>query len=227
MIENLDLNQIFYLLITLAAAASVAGFMAGLLGVGGGLIIVPALYYAFTVLDFDLLTRMHLSLGTSLAIIIPTSIISTKTHMEYDAVDFKLIKSFGIFVLLGVILGTSLATNLKTPNLILFFSIFAFIVGLFFIFLREKIGEKPKNISNNIKSIMGTIIGFISVPLGIGGGSLTVPFMKMFGYNIRTAVGTAAAIGFLIAVSGAITMSISGIFFDNVTTPWSLGYVNF
>ena len=212
MIENLDLNQIFNLLVTLAIAASVAGFMAGLLGVGGGLIMVPALYYAFTVLDFDLLTRMHLSLGTSLAIIIPTSIISTKTHMEYDAVDFKLIKSFGIYVLLGVILGTSLATSLKTPNLILFFSIFAFIVGLFFIFLREKIGEKPKNISNNIKSIMGTIIGFISVPLGIGGGSLTVPFMKMFGYNIRTAVGTAAAIGFLIAVSGAITMSISGIF---------------
>ena len=227
MIENLDPNQIFNLLVTLAIAASVAGFMAGLLGVGGGLIMVPALYYAFTVLDFDLLTRMHLSLGTSLAIIIPTSIISTKTHMEYDAVDFKLIKSFGIYVLLGVILGTFLATSLKTPNLILFFSIFAFIVGLFFIFLREKIGEKPKNISNNIKSIMGTIIGFISVPLGIGGGSLTVPFMKMFGYNIRTAVGTAAAIGFLIAVSGAITMSISGIFFDNVTTPWSLGYVNF
>ena len=96
MIENLDLNQIFNLLITLATAASVAGFMAGLLGVGGGLIMVPALYYAFTVLDFDLLTRMHLSLGTSLAIIIPTSIISTKTHMEYDTVDFKLIKSFGI-----------------------------------------------------------------------------------------------------------------------------------
>jgi len=225
--ENLNLNEIVNLLTVLAVAAAVAGFMAGLLGVGGGLIIVPALYYAFTVLDFDLLTRMHLSLGTSLAIIIPTSIISTKTHMEYDAVDFKLIKSFGIYVLLGVILGTSLATNLKTPNLILFFSIFAFIVGLFFIFLREKIGEKPRNISNNIKSIMGTIIGFISVPLGIGGGSLTVPFMKMFGYNIRTAIGTAAAIGFLIAVSGAITMSISGFFFGNVTTPWSLGYVNF
>ena len=111
MIENLDPNQIFNLLVTLAIAASVAGFMAGLLGVGGGLIMVPALYYAFTVLDFDLLTRMHLSLGTSLAIIIPTSIISTKTHMEYDAVDFKLIKSFGIYVLLGVILGTFLATS--------------------------------------------------------------------------------------------------------------------
>ena len=82
--ETLDINEIINLLFVLSLAASVAGFMAGLLGVGGGIIIVPALYYAFTVLDFDIATRMHLSVGTSLAIIIPTSIISTKTHMEYD-----------------------------------------------------------------------------------------------------------------------------------------------
>ena len=88
----------------MAMAAAVAGFMAGLLGVGGGIIIVPALYYAFTVLDFELVTRMHLAVGTSLAIIIPTSIISTKTHMEYDAVDFKMVKSFGLFILIGVVL---------------------------------------------------------------------------------------------------------------------------
>ena len=84
--ENLNLADTVNLLVVLAIAAAVAGFMAGLLGVGGGIIMVPALYYAFTVLDFDILTRMHLSIGTSLAIIIPTSIISTKTHMEYDAV---------------------------------------------------------------------------------------------------------------------------------------------
>ena len=82
--ESINLNEIFYLLFVLTVAASVAGFMAGLLGVGGGIIIVPALYYAFTVLDFDIVTRMHLSVGTSLAIIVPTSIISTKTHMEYN-----------------------------------------------------------------------------------------------------------------------------------------------
>ena len=210
----------------MAMAAAVAGFMAGLLGVGGGIIMVPALYYAFTVLDFDLVTRMHLSIGTSLAIIVPTSIISTKTHMEHKSVDFKLIKSFGIFILVGVILGTFLAANLKTPELVLFFSIFALTVGLFFIFLREKLGEIPRNISDKMKSFMGLVIGFISVPLGIGGGSITVPFLKMFGYNIRTAVGTAAAIGILIAVSGATTLAISGIFYGNVTTPLSIGYIN-
>ncbi len=224
--ETLDINEIINLLFVLSLAASVAGFMAGLLGVGGGIIIVPALYYAFTVLDFDIATRMHLSVGTSLAIIIPTSIISTKTHMEYDAVDFKLIKSFGIFILLGVIGGTFLAVNLKTPAFVLFFSIMAFIVGLFFIFFREQLLKNPKMISDSAKNISGIIIGFISVLLGIGGGSLMVPFMRTFGYDIRRSIGTAAGVGFLIAVFGTITMITGGKIVDNINTPYSLGYVN-
>jgi uncharacterized membrane protein YfcA len=210
----------------MAIAAAVAGFMAGLLGVGGGIIIVPALYYAFTVLDFELATRMHLAVGTSLAIIIPTSIISTKTHMEYDAVDFKMVKSFGLFILIGVVLGTFLAVNLKTPTLVLFFSIFAFMVGLFFIFLREKLVENPKTISDIVKNISGIVIGFISIPLGIGGGSLMVPFMRTFGYDIRKSIGTAAAVGFLIAISGTITMIIGGKIINNINTPFSVGYIN-
>ncbi len=224
--ETLDINEIINLLFVLSLAASVAGFMAGLLGVGGGIIIVPALYYAFTVLDFDIATRMHLSVGTSLAIIIPTSIISTKTHMEYNAVDFKLIKSFGIFILFGVIGGTFLAVNLKTPAFVLFFSIMAFIVGLFFIFFREQLLKNPKMISDSAKNISGVIIGFISVLLGIGGGSLMVPFMRTFGYDIRRSIGTAAGVGFLIAVFGTITMITGGKIVDNINTPFSLGYVN-
>ena len=224
--DFINTSELINLLVVLGAAAAVAGFMAGLLGVGGGIIMVPALYYAFTVLDFDIITRMHLSVGTSLAIIIPTSIISTKTHMEYDAVDFKMVKSFGIFILFGVVGGTFLAVNLKTPALVLFFSIFAFVVGLFFIFVREKLMENPKKISNFVKNISGIIIGFISVPLGIGGGSLMVPFMRTFGYDIRKSIGTAAAVGFLIAVSGSITMITGGKIINNVITPFSLGYVN-
>ena len=224
--ENLNYGDIINLLAVLAISAAVAGFMAGLLGVGGGIIMVPALYYAFTVLDFELATRMHLAVGTSLAIIIPTSIISTKTHMEYDAVDFKMVKSFGIFILIGVIAGTFLAVNLKTPTLVLFFSIFAFMVGLFFIFLREKLVENPKTISDIVKNISGIVIGFISVPLGIGGGSLMVPFMRTFGYDIRKSIGTAAAVGFLISLSGTITMIMGGKIIDNVNTPFSVGYIN-
>jgi len=224
--ESLNYVELINLLAVLAISAGVAGFMAGLLGVGGGIIMVPALYYAFTVLDFELATRMHLAVGTSLAIIIPTSIISTKTHMEYDAVDFKMVKSFGIFILLGVIAGTFLAVNLKTPTLVLFFSIFAFMVGLFFIFLREKLVENPKTISNIVKNISGIIIGFISIPLGIGGGSLMVPFMRTFGYDIRKSIGTAAAVGFLISLSGTITMIMGGKIIDNINTPFSVGYIN-
>ena len=224
--ENIDTSTIINLLTVLAIAATVAGFMAGLLGVGGGIIMVPALYYAFSVLDFDILTRMHLSVGPSLAIIIPTSIISTKTHMEYKAVDFKMVKTFGLLIVLGVLAGTFLAVNMKTPALVLFFAFFSFCVGLFFIFFRDKLLENPKEISKIVKNISGLLIGFISVPLGIGGGSLMVPFLRTFGYDIRTSIGTAAAVGFLIALTGTTTMIIGGNIIDNVKSPFSYGYIN-
>ena len=86
--------------------------------------------------------------------------------------------------------------------------------------------ENPKNISDMIKNFSGIIIGFISVPLGIGGGSLMVPFMRTFGYDIRKSIGTAAAVGFLIAVSGTITMIMGGEIIDNVNSPFSIGYIN-
>ena len=224
--DLLNFSEIVNLLLVLSIAASVAGFMAGLLGVGGGIIMVPALYYAFTVLDFDIATRMHISVGTSLAIIVPTSIISAKTHMEHKAVDVNLVKSFGIFIVLGVVGGTFLAVNLRTSDFILFFSIMAFIVGLFFIFFREKFLENPKKIKDSIKNISGVAVGFISVLLGIGGGSLMVPFMRTFGYDIRKSIGTASAIGILIAISGTITMITGGEIINNISTPYSIGYIN-
>ena len=224
--DLLNFSEIVNLLLVLSIAASVAGFMAGLLGVGGGIIMVPALYYAFTVLDFDIATRMHISVGTSLAIIVPTSIISAKTHMEHKAVDINLVKSFGIFIVLGVVGGTFLAVNLRTSDFILFFSIMAFIVGLFFIFFREKFLENPKKIKDSIKNISGVAVGFISVLLGIGGGSLMVPFMRTFGYDIRKSIGTASAIGILIATSGTITMITGGEIINNISTPYSIGYIN-
>jgi len=221
-----DISQILNLLVVLSLAACIAGFMAGLLGVGGGLVMVPALYYAFSVLNFEIQTKMHLALGTSLAIIIPTSIMSTRTHMKYNAVDFGLIKSFGVYIIIGVLLGTLLASKLKTAGLVLFFSIFAFLVGLFFIFLKNKLEETKKNIPKIFKIIIGNLIGFISVPLGIGGGSLSVPFMRLFGYDMRKAIGTSAAIGIVIAITGTLSMISSGALFANVKSPLSFGYFN-
>ena len=92
--------------------------------------------------------------------------------------------------------------------------------------MREKLLENPKEISDLVKNISGIVIGFISVPLGIGGGSLMVPFMRTFGYDIRKSIGTAAAVGFLIAVSGSITMILGGKIINNVSTPFSVGYIN-
>ena len=147
-------------------------------------------------------------------------------YLLHCVLGFRKPYYFGFFILLGVIAGTFLAVNLKTPALVLFFSIFAFIVGLFFIFVREKLMENPKKISDLIKNISGIIIGFISVPLGIGGGSLMVPFRRTFGYDIRTSIGTAAAVGFLIALTGTTTMIIGGNIIDNVKSPFSYGYIN-
>ena len=86
--------------------------------------------------------------------------------------------------------------------------------------------DNPKKISDLVKNISGVIIGFISIPLGIGGGSLMVPFMRTFGYDIRKSLGTAAAVGFLIALSGTITMITGGKIIDNINTPFSIGYIN-
>lgn len=223
---TLEINQLVTLITVLAIAAAASGFIAGLLGVGGGILMVPALYYAFSTLNFDENIIMHLSLGTSLAIIIPTSIMSAKTHYKFKAVNFDLIKSFGLPVVIGIFIGTFMATHLRTVQLLLMFSIFSFCVGLFFIFIREKMGEKPKSVGTLIKSMTGAFMGFMSVPLGIGGGSLGVPFMRLFGYPIREAIGTSAAIGFIISLFGASSMAFSGLMFSDFAAPLSVGYVN-
>ena len=132
MIENLDQNQIIFIFFVMAFSAIPVGFMAGLFGIGGGLITVPILFYIFNFIGLDNEFVMHLAVGTSFSIIIPTSIISTMTHMKYKAVDLKIVKTFGLFVILGVVLGTIFAANLKTSGLILFFSIMTMIFALFF-----------------------------------------------------------------------------------------------
>ena len=131
---TLEINQLITLIIVLAIAAAASGFIAGLLGIGGGILMVPALYYAFSVLNFDENIIMHLSLGTSLAIIIPTSIMSAKTHYKFKAVNFDLIKSFGLPVVIGIFIGTFMATNLRTVQLLLMFSIFFIFCWFIFYF---------------------------------------------------------------------------------------------
>ena len=148
---SLAYDQIISLIIVLSIAASLSGFIAGLLGVGGGIIMVPALYYAFGKLGYNAELIMHMAIATSLAIIIPTSIVSALSHMRYKAVNFDLVKSFGVSVAIGILIGTFVATNSKTPQLLLMFSFFAFCVAVFFIFFRDKAGSNVKKVPNFLK----------------------------------------------------------------------------
>jgi len=115
----------------MVVSAVVVGFMAGLFGIGGGLIMVPVLFYVFSFVGIERTFVMHLAVGTSFSIIIPNSIISTITHMKFKAVDFSIVKTFGAFVTIGVVLGTIFAVSLKTSSLVLFFSIMTMLFSLY------------------------------------------------------------------------------------------------
>jgi len=201
------------------------GFIAGLFGVGGGLITVPVLFYIFNSMGLDRSFIMHLAVGTSFAIIIPTSFISTMTHMKFKAVDFDIVKSFGVFVVLGIIIGTIFAANLKTSYLILFFSIVTMFFAFYFLISKEKMNPVQNKMNMTYKIILGSLSGFFAAPMGIGGGSINVPILKMFGYSINQAIGSSAAIGFLVSIIGTLGFAISGTYLDT-EVPLSFGFVN-
>tara|TARA_B110000003_G_C16568600_1_gene503387 strand:+ start:246 stop:1085 length:840 start_codon:yes stop_codon:yes gene_type:complete len=225
MIENLDQIQIIYFILIMAIAAVPVGFVAGLFGIGGGLITVPFLFYIFSFLGLNQIYIMHLAVGTSFAIIIPTSIVSVITHHKFKAVDFDIVKSYGIFVVLGVTFGTIFAATLKTESLVLFFSLIIFFLGFYLLFLREKESKISIKIKLKYKIFLGFIVGFISAPMGIGGAIMNVPILKFFGYTINRAIGSSAAIGFLIAMFGSVGFLITGSYLKT-NIPLSIGFIN-
>ena len=126
MIETFGFDQILFLLIIMAITATIAGFFAGFFGIGGGIITVPCLFYIFSSIGIDKSLVMHLSVGTSFAIIVPTAMMSVFTHYKHKAVDFGVVKTYGIFVVIGVIIGSFFAASMQTKSLVLFFSIIIF-----------------------------------------------------------------------------------------------------
>ena len=209
----------------MALTAIPVGFVAGLFGIGGGFITVPFLYYIFNSLGIDQQYLMHLAVGTSFAIIIPTSTVSVLTHHKFEAVDFDIVKSYGIYVILGVIIGTIFAASLKTKSLVLFFSIVIFFLGIYLLLLKEKEANVIIKIKLHLKIILGFLVGFISAPMGIGGAVMNVPILKFFGYSINKAIGSAAAIGFLIALFGAVGFLVTGSYLKT-NLPMSIGFLN-
>jgi len=225
MINIIFSSEYFYFIFLMILTAVPVGFFAGLFGIGGGLITVPFLFFIFEALGIDKMYVMHLAVGTSFAIIIPTSFVSVFTHNKHNSVDFKIIKSYGIFVISGVISGTILAAILETKTLVLFFSIIVYLLGVYLLFLKDKEDGIKINFSILPRVIFGFLSGFISAPMGIGGAVMNVPILKYFGYSINSAIGSAAAIGFIIALFGAIGFLISGSFLK-VNLPLSVGFIN-
>ena len=207
------------------ATAFPVGFFAGLFGIGGGLITVPFLFFIFEALEINPIYLMHLAVGTSFAIIIPTSMVSVYTHNKHKSVDPKIIKTYGIFVIFGVLLGTVFAALMKTKSLVLFFSIVVYFLGTYLLLNSntKKIKGNKFNLFHRI--IFGLISGFVSAPMGIGGAVMNVPILKYFGYPIKKAIGSAAAIGFIIALFGAAGFLFSGSLL-NAQLPLSFGFIN-
>jgi len=222
---NFFSNQYIFFALVMALTAIPVGFSAGLFGIGGGLISVPVLYYIFGALGLSNDYLMHLAVGTSFAIIVPTSISSVLAHHKFKAVDFNIVKSYGLYAILGAILGTIFTSTLKTEQLILFFVIVTFFLGIYLIFLKEKKIESNLNFKTHYKIFFGFISGFISAPMGIGGAIMNVPVLKFFGFSINRAIGSAAAVGFLIATTASIGFVITGNY-KEINLPLTIGFIN-
>ena len=204
--------------------AVLAGFFAGFFGIGGAIIIIPLLVYFFELLGIRNEFIMHLAIGTSFSIIIPTAIVSVYTHNKLNSVDFNVVKTYGLFIIAGVVLGTIFATTLKSKSLILFFSIVLYLLSVNF-FIQKESSENRIRFSQTLKAICGLTVGFVSSLMGIAGATFNVPILKYCGYPINKAIGTAAAIGFLISLFGAIGFLSTG-FYLNVNLPLSFGFIN-
>ena len=207
------------------ATAFPVGFFAGLFGIGGGLITVPFLFFIFEALEVNQTYLMHLAVGTSFAIIIPTSIVSVLTHNKHNSVDINIVRTYGLFVILGVLLGTIFAALMVTKALVIFFSIVVFFLGTYLLLNSNQQKVSNKKFGLFYRIFFGLISGFISAPMGIGGAVMNVPILKYFGYPIKKAIGSAAAIGFIIALFGAIGFCFSGSIL-NTKLPLSYGFIN-
>ncbi|WP_375698151.1 sulfite exporter TauE/SafE family protein [Pseudophaeobacter sp. TrK17] len=216
-------------LLTLAAVAAgsgvVGGILAGLLGVGGGIVIVPALYLALSLTGMDSALTMQVAVGTSLATIVFTSLSSGYGHYRKGAIDMGLLKLWAPSILIGVLIGGVLGGGVSGKVLIAVFAVVAAIVALDMILRTGADSATPRSFAKPVWAALGVVAGAISAMMGIGGGTVCVPLLNFLGYDIRKAVGTSAAIGFVIGVPGALIYMATGFGAEGLP-PFSFGYVN-
>jgi uncharacterized membrane protein YfcA len=209
----------------LVIAGVVGGLIAGMLGVGGGIVIVPVLYHVLAGVGISENLRMHIAVGTSLATIIPTSISSLRAHARRGNVDWALLRSWVVPMIAGVAIGTALASTVSGRTLSLIFGIVALPVAV-----NMALGKEDWRLADHLPTGPGgwaiaTGIGWLSSMMGIGGGTLGVPIMSHCNYPIHRAVGTASAFGVIISIPAAMGMAI-GSWNAPDLPPYSLGFVN-
>lgn len=220
---NFDLFQ--PIILAMAVSGVVAGFLAGLLGIGGGIVTVPVLFTAFGLIGTSLDIQMHMAVATSLAIIIPTAFVSTLSHATEDAVSSRLVIHWGLWIFLGALGGTYLASLLDARAMVGFFAFMAAMMAVKMLLPLDdrSVGSRPPR--GPLGAAIAVTIGTFSSLMGIGGATFSVPVMTLFRMPIHRAVGTAAALGMIIAVPAALGYMIAGWRTPGLP-PLSLGYVN-
>lgn len=216
------LVQMFVMLLVIGGFA---GVLAGLLGVGGGIVLVPAFFYAFQTLGYDGPQLMQMCLATSLATIVVTSVRSVLSHNKKGAVDWGILRGWAPGIVIGAVLGVLIAASLRSVVLQGVFGVLGVIIGLYLGFGKPEWRIGPAMPGGIKRGILSPALGFLSVLMGIGGGSFGVPLMSLFGVPIHRAVATAAGFGVIIAVPSVIGFLFLDIAPDN-RPPYTLGAVN-
>lgn len=219
------LAQYWPFIVGLMVTGVCSGIAAGLLGIGGGAIIVPALATALSVMGFDTDVVQHVAVGTSLAIIIPTGWVSARAHYRRGALDVATLRLWVPFIVAGTFIGGLVAGLFSGNALRIVFAVMAFVIAanIVFGFQTRLMGHLQGSALTH--RLSASVVGFVSALMGIGGGSLSVPTLVAFGASMHAAVGTSAAIGVAIAVSGTLGFIVSGWGVQGLP-PLSIGYVN-
>jgi len=218
-----DASLLIPMTLLLVGIGALAGVIAGLLGVGGGIVLVPAFFYAFGALGYDGPQLMQVCLATSLATIVVTSMRSVAAHHKKGAVDWEILRGWAPAIGVGAVIGVFTATSLKSLTLQAIFGVLGMCVGLYMAFGKPhwRLGsEMPKGPK---RAAMGGMVGFLSVLMGIGGGSFGVPLMSLYNTPIHRAVATASGFGMTIAVPSVLVFLTLEI---DQAPPFTLGAVN-
>ncbi len=219
------MQELIALAVAMLATGCVAGVMAGLFGIGGGIVIVPMLEFALGIIGVDPAIRMHVAVATSLATIIPTSISSARAHHQRGAVDVDIVKRWAVFVLIGALLGAWIADQVHSRVLAAIFATVALLVAFKMVFL-PTVRNLTEGIPRNpLVGVIPATIGAVSSIMGIGGGVMMVMTLSLFNSPIHRSVGTAALFGLVISIPGTIGFVATG-FGDSRLPPGSLGYVS-